>query len=362
VDYRPAKILFILKYREGYGLSREEASSGLLNSARFIADMLASHGVEVKLVQVTDNNDIDREVSQYRPTHAVIEAFWVVPEKFEVLRKLHPTVQWVVRAHSELPFFANEGVAMGWLVRYSRQPNVIIAANSEPALRDFRAVVRAANPSWTRDGTEKSVVFLPNFYPVRERRQAVERFGTIAAIHVGCFGAIRPLKNHLLQAAAALQFAEEEKKFLHFHVNGSRTEQGGDNPLKNLRDLFAAAPSVAELVEHPWMAYQEFLGVLPQIDIGMQVAFTETFNIVTADMVCAGVPVVVSPEIRWCSRLSQAQATDSRSMVRAMRRVTGPLGGLARWLNLRGLRRYARRSERVWLEYFLTPKSKLQTP
>ncbi len=361
MDYRPAKILFILKFREGYGLSREEASSGLLNSAKFIADMLASHGVEVKLVQVTDNNDIDREVFQYGPTHVVIEAFWVVPEKFEVLRKLHPTVEWIIRAHSELPFFANEGVAMGWLIRYSRQANVLVAANSEPALRDFRGILQAANPSWSGDETERSVIFLPNFYPVEERHHAVEHFDTIVAIHVGCFGAIRPLKNHLLQAAAALQFAQEEGKFLHFHVNGSRTEQGGDNPLKNLRDLFAATPQAA-LVEHPWMTYPEFLAVLPQIDIGMQVTFTETFNIVTADMVCAGIPVVVSPEIRWCSSLSQVEPTDSQSMVRAMHRVTGSFGSLAKGLNLKGLRRYARHAERVWLEYFLTPKSKLQAP
>ena len=198
MEHSSAKILFILKYRNGYGLSREEASSGLLNSAKFVVSMLTSHGVEVKLVQVTDNNDIDREVYRYKPTHVIIEAFWVVPEKFDVLRQLHPRVKWIIRTHSELPFFANEGIAMDWLIRYSRQLNVIVAANSKPALEDFRSIVRAANPSWSWNRLKKKVIYLPNCYPARERHRPVTRdvsdFGTI---HVGCFGAIRPLKNHL---------------------------------------------------------------------------------------------------------------------------------------------------------------------
>ena len=94
------RILFILKYRESdYGSYNNDPtvekktwaytqglSSGLLNSAKFVCDMLFDElGYESKLVQVADNNDIDREVTQYKPTHVIIEAYWVVPEKFEIL-------------------------------------------------------------------------------------------------------------------------------------------------------------------------------------------------------------------------------------------------------------------------------------
>src|SRR5688500_11649943 len=110
---RQERILFILKARDAtntYGYSCG-LSTGLLNSATFVQDMLDSNGFTTKLVVVIDNNDIDREVTAFRPTHVIIEALWVVPSKFQILKKLHPSVKWIVRLHSEAPFLANEGIA-----------------------------------------------------------------------------------------------------------------------------------------------------------------------------------------------------------------------------------------------------------
>src|ERR1700686_515277 len=104
------KVLFILKKNSyGYSGSYGYGMSGLLNSAQFIVDMLNDNGVEAKLEIVNDNNDIDREVHKYKPDVVVVEALWVVPEKFDVLRKLHPRVKWIVRSHSDFPFLATEG-------------------------------------------------------------------------------------------------------------------------------------------------------------------------------------------------------------------------------------------------------------
>ena len=123
-----SKVLFILKYRamytdicfdesEMYSSSYKHFNSGLLNSANQVHEMLLDHGVESKLVQVIDNNCIDKEVHQYKPTHVIIEALWCVPEKFEILQKLHPKVKWILRLHSETPFIANEGIAMEWILK-----------------------------------------------------------------------------------------------------------------------------------------------------------------------------------------------------------------------------------------------------
>src|SRR6516165_3286534 len=98
------RILFILKHR-GFGAygcwnysdNGGHLSSGLYNSVRFVVDMLNDNDIEAKMVDVIDNNCIDREVTKFKPTHVIIEAFWVVPEKFDILRPLHPKVKWIVR-------------------------------------------------------------------------------------------------------------------------------------------------------------------------------------------------------------------------------------------------------------------------
>ena len=56
-------------------------------------------------------------------------------------------------------------------------------------------------------------------------------------IDIGCFGAIRPMKNTFHQALACIEFAELKNKTLRFHVNTSRVEQSGENVVKNLRAI-----------------------------------------------------------------------------------------------------------------------------
>ena len=123
------KVLFILKKRQTSHTGYASVSSGLLNSAKFVSDMLNKNGIESHLVEVNDNNCIDREVTKFKPTHVIIEALWVVPQKFEVLTKLHPNVQWIIRLHSDISFLANEGIAIEWIYEYLKYPNVKVSAN-----------------------------------------------------------------------------------------------------------------------------------------------------------------------------------------------------------------------------------------
>jgi hypothetical protein len=361
---KPPRVLFILKFRDDcnvgsysdtdgcgkpYGYNNGKGfSSGMLNSAKFVAKMLVKHGISVKLVQVADNNDIDREVYAYKPTHVIIEALWVVPQKFDVLQLLHPTVKWIVRGHSEIPFLANEGVAMAWLTGYTQYKNVAIAANSKTSLRDLRCIIKASNPDWTDEMVRNKVLLLPNYYPYwkhSEERKEESRY-----LDVGCFGAIRPLKNQLMQAVAAIRFAMLKGKQLRFHINTTRNEQGGNNVLKNIRALFAGTGY--QLIEHGWVTHKEFLRVLKQMDILLQVSFSETFNIVAADSVVMGLPVVTSAEIHWVSPAAKADPTDSEDIIQKMLVVTD---WRFRWpiekLNQLGLRHYCEGSKRHWLHY-----------
>lgn len=282
------KVLFICKQRQTeYGVSY-----GLLNSCRFLCNALKTLGVEGKVVSVIDNNCIDKEVHQYKPTHVFIEALWVVPEKFHVLLPLHKNVKWYVRLHSNVPFLANEGVAMEWIVKYDKiqkqYPNFFISPNSDKlveALWKTRQIKTIYAPN----------VYCPHKYlDAKYERVPIDKSSDV--LNVGCFGAIRPMKNHLTQAMASMIFANKLGKRLHFHING-RCEQNGENGHRNLVHLFAGTPH--KLIGHPWVNHDEFMSLVKEMDLGIQISFSETFNIVAADFVTAGVPIVGSSEISW---------------------------------------------------------------
>lgn len=339
------RVLFVLKQRNGY------ESSGLSNSVRFVVDMLWADGIEAGSVEVVDNNSIHREVTRYKPTHVVIEALWVVPSKFEILQNLNPNVHWVVRTHSEIPFLAGEGIAIDWCCKCVEMPNVAVAANSAAAVRDMRRIVQAAHPGWSSEQIEAKVLDLPNFYPFHLRLPHGKKPDNF--LDVACFGAIRPLKNQLLQAVAATEYAGFVGKTLRFHVNGTRCEQGGDNVQRNLRALFSNTDH--QLVEHAWLNHKDFLDTLSEMDMGMQVSFSETFNIVAADMVVSGLPIVTSPEITWVTKWCQAEPTNSEDIVAKMMRANDwRLKMTLRVLNLRGLKHYCEHSKMRWREYLLS--------
>lgn len=327
-----ARVLFILKNQSTYGYGHK--ASGLRNSAKFVSDMLNANGVASSVVIVQDNNDIDREVTKFRPTHAIIEALWVVPEKFTVLAKLHPKVQWVVRIHSEVPFLALEGVAIDWIRKYTINPNVSVAVNSRKTQDDLEAITGAA------------IQFLPNYYP-KGFAPPKNFCSAQPVVNIGCFGAIRPMKNHLEQAIAAIKFANNYGYRLRFHVNVTRIEEG-DAILKNLRALFPNG--LHQLVEHGWMPHADFLKLLRmQIDLAAAVSFTETFSIVAADATSQGVPVVGSWEIPWLAEAAQADPAWADEIVQ--RFALALRSSKLTKQNQKNLAKYADMSQQVWLEY-----------
>lgn len=360
------RVLFVLKYREqpygdaGWGDSPASGaaplSSGLYNSARFVCEMLQDAGVEADLVHVVDNNAIHREVVRFEATLVIVEAFWVVPEKFDELARACPGVQFVVRNHSEAPFLASEGIGFDWTLKYADRDNVAISCNAPRMLEETRFLVSAKRSDLSPGQITRRVPFLQNYYPLRDVtpfRPQRQR----DVVDVGCFGAVRPLKNHMLQAIAAIKFAERIGKDLRFHVNAGRVEMNGAPILANLRQLFAHYDR-HELVEEPWAPHEAFRRVVAGMDLVSQVSFSETFNIVAADAVSANVPVVSSPEIAWTSTASQADPTSSDEIAERMHdayRIKAAAPGHNP--NIGGLRAYNRESRAGWLDYVYQPRN-----
>lgn len=328
-------VLFLLKQRTvpwsytvedtPVGVSKP-LSSGLFNSARFVADMLAKQGVTTRIEHCIDGNCIDRLIHLYKPDYVILEAYWVTPDKLAELAKLHPKVFWIIRNHSRTPFMSCEGLIMDWSLRSIKIPRVAIASNTQNTTTELRHVFQAAG--LTRADALSRSIYLPNFYVPKplelgkhwrsaKFQYVLERNGIV---NIGCFGAIRPLKNQLLQAIAAIGFAENNKLTLRFHINGGRVETYGSEPLKNIRLMFSHLKHHT-LVEYDWLDHADFLKVIRQMDILMQCSLTETFNIVTADAINEGVPVVVSPEIFWVDEAAHVDPTSSESMIQRLQTI-----------------------------------------
>jgi hypothetical protein len=306
------RLLFCLKYREAlWGAVGSELSSGLLNSVTFLVNMLNDNGIEAKLVQLTDNNAIDREIHAYKPTTVVLEALWVTPAKVATLQRLHRSVHFCVRVHSDVPFLSLEGMSIEWLHDLMMQ-SVEIMCNSPRAVRDVANMAKTFGHKTLK--WDHLVTYFPNYYPLDGAREPMWERPTDGPVKVICAGSIRPLKNHLMQALAALEYAGFANRPLNFYVNTTRIENNAAPILKNLRALFANARD-AKLVELPWLEHTEFLALMATMDISMQVSFSETFNIVSADAVHQGVVAVASNEVPWLGEYAQANPVDCQSIV-----------------------------------------------
>lgn len=346
-----AKLLFVTRRRESYWGAQPETpkalSSGLSNSVRFMVDMLNRRGVHAVVEEALDNNCLDRLISKHHPTHVILEAFWVVPGKLDQLKPLHPRVRWIVRNHSEMPFLANEGIALEWTLGYVRR-GVEVMSNSPRAQGALKAVATAHGLP------EALLTYGPNVYPasVPTARSHLRR--EARHVDIACFGAIRPLKNHLSQAVAAISFGDAIGKRVRFHVNASRVEGKAEPVLKNLRAVFDG--SMHQLVEQPWLDHADFLSLMDRMEIAMQVSFTETFNIVTADAVARSVPVVVN-DVPWIGSYAEASPTSIESMADKLLEIWDE----SEWQKnarlhrqRRDLLNYTHEAEEVWATRFPT--------
>lgn len=316
--------LFIIKKSCGY--DGGTLSNGLRNSANFVVQMLLMEGIRAKLVEAVDGNSIDALVARNKPYRVVIEAIWVTPAKMAELRRLWPKVKWTVRIHSETPFLANEGMAVQWISEYLKQ-GIEVAFNSEDTTSDFY---------YTLGGP---CIYLPNYYPLRKPRA---RKVPSDVLNIGCFGAVRPLKNQLIQAMASILHAKAKGKRLAFHMNGTRTEQSGANNLKNIRALLGS-----QLVLHAWSEHEDFLELIAQMDICLSVSLTESFSITASDAVSMGIPLVGSSAIKWLPSRSQAPVDSAVGIMEAMEKADDT----AVIMNNAALAAYTKSAIKIWTRW-----------
>jgi hypothetical protein len=239
---------------------------------------------------------------------------------------------------------------MDWLGDYSTFQNVIIGVNAPRMKREIAMYLKHKN-NWTDAHTNAKVIYLPNYYPQDFKHKTFDKKKD--TVDVACFGAVRPLKNHLVQAFAAIDFAEQIGKKLRFHINAGRIEMQGGPVINNMKGLFQQIHGRGhELVNHQWRPREQFLELCAEMDIGMQVSFSETFNIVSADMVSQGVPFIgTSEEIPWAIDMFCANPVNTEDIVKKLK-LAYRLPRLNVWANQLSLKQYTKNTAKIWAKYF----------
>jgi hypothetical protein len=171
-------------------------------------------------------------------------------------------------------------------------------------------------------------------------------------INIGCFGAVRVLKNHLQQAVAAIRYADENDLKLNFFVNCNDTLDSNNSIIKNLVSLFEMHPERYMLCKCKWVPHDAFMQLVKMMDLGMQVSLSESFDIVAADFVASGVPLVVSNEISWMPSWCRCNA-DVDEIVGKMNLVMRGKKANLQQINKRYLSSYNKKATAKWLDYLI---------
>lgn len=305
-DPSAAAARVLVLYRQPPAQASSAGSNvGLGVNALHTARVLRRHGVQCDVAACASYEGITAALTRFNPTHVVIEAIWVGTEQLTRLLNHYHGVHFLLRCHSQVGFLQVEAGAVRMLreamVLQDAHLNLDVGANSQR----FAAFCRQAYNA--------RCAVLPNLYDL-ERQTARRHTPARHPLRVGSFGAIRLLKNHSTAAAAALLIARGLNLDLEFHLSVNRVENGR-GVLDMIRNLYAGLrwAKVVEVPWEPWPAFRETVGAM---DLNLQPSFTETFNIVTADSVAAGVPVVVSDAIEWAPPSWQADVDDAQDVAR----------------------------------------------
>ena len=250
-------------------------------------------------------------------THVIVSAPWIpITDWSAILMKYH-RIHFTVNIHSNVGFLQADASGVdnldGCMGLETGYPNFHLAGNSKAFI------------TWIRDAYANPCLYLPNMYwlsgMTREHRPGFS-FGPGGGgvLRIGCFGAVRPLKNSMSAGAAAVEIASRLRCDLEFWVSGGRLEGGGDTVMRALTQMFKPI-KFATIKTANWESWPTFRKTVANMHLLMQPSYTESFNMVTADGIAEGVPSVVSEAIEWVPDYWKADNDDVGEIARVGRNL-----------------------------------------
>jgi hypothetical protein len=269
------------------------------------AKVLNANGIRTSVFPVRHNIDLVDSINKYNEehehplTHVVISAPWMSVYDMEQLLCHFKSIQFAVLSHSNVGFLQADYDGVKLLCEYRKlarkHHNFQVGGNS----RKFA--------DWMTAATGHKALLLPNLYPLPACIREKEFHGGV--INIGAFGAVRPYKNFMTAAGAALVIHQRTGRPVRFHMSSG----GEPGDTRAIEQLFECHPGI-ELIKHPWCYWDKFVRLIGSMDVLLQPSFTESFNMITADGISQGVPSVVSTAINWAPESWKADSDDALSV------------------------------------------------
>ena len=232
---------------------------------------------------------------QVPPSHVVINALWIPTAELEAMAQEFPDVVFTVVSHSTFGFLAADPHAVRLLreaVDLQHQTSNVRVAGNAKKFTDEATTIWGVRVAW-----------LPNMYDLSEPMPPGNTPWAGGTLRLGLFGAARILKNGLTAAAAAVDLAISLGAPTELYV--SEPDESGA-----IKELTDGAPHLT-VVQTGWLAWPAFRRLTATMHCVLQPSFTESFNVVAADAVHSGVPVVGSSAIDWLPPRWQANPDDA---------------------------------------------------
>ncbi|MEO7731237.1 MAG: glycosyltransferase [Kofleriaceae bacterium] len=310
-----ARVALVYRDFGGDGVSHV----GLGVSAAYTAKTLRHHGIWAEVWPTRSAKALaDRlrhsttcadQGGEIRPTHVILAAPWIATSDVAALAAQFPEVVFVVVSHSSVGFLAADAHAIKLLRETAdlqlATHNVFVGGNSKK-FTSWATVVWGVN-----------AVFLPNLYCTDETFPEHDRHWDGGALRLGMFGANRPLKNFLSGAAGAVELARRLRVPVELLLSSGRNEGGNFRALEEMTEGI----SNLRVTQTGWLPWPEFRRLVRTIDLVLQPSYTETFNVVSADGIAEGVPVVATDAIDWVPKWWQAEADEPLDIARVAERL-----------------------------------------
>ena len=326
---------------------------GLGVTAIYTAKTLVQNGYRAEAVPIYGGDDLMKKLEasgsglNIPVTHVVIMAQFIPtmgPHGLATLSRKFPTIKFALNCHSNIGFLQAEPRAITLLRE---------AIDLETGTTNFFAggnnkrFVQAMELMYGRP-----LQFVPNLYFLHGHEPIHRPLWHGGVLRIGAFGSHRVYKNFSTAVSAAMILSHELKVQTELWINAGRSDGNGNIVYQTAKAWTSGMPNIS-LEELHWTTWPNFKRWLGTMNILLQPSYTETFNNVTADGVCEGVPSVVSDVIDWCPKAWQASSDDSVDVARTARRILHDHGAASE--GYQSLKEYVRVGLGYWEQFFSRP-------